>query len=69
MKTLTSREYYLFSGIVFAIVAAMHLIRIMNHSVFIIGSWHVPMYFSYFGFVLAGYLSYCAYELAEGKKK
>jgi len=69
MRTLTSRDYYVVSGIIFAIVACMHLMRIINHSVFIIGSWHLPIWMSWLGAGVAGYLSYCAYELVEGKKK
>ena len=65
---MNSRNYYIVSGIIFAFVACMHLARIINHFVFIIGSWPVPIWISWLGFIVAGYLSYCAYQFAKGKQ-
>ena len=65
---MNSRNYYIVSGIIFAFVACMHLVRILSRFVFVIGSWHVPIWISCLGFIVAGYLSYSAHQLAQGKK-
>jgi hypothetical protein len=68
-STLNSKQFYAASGIIFFVVACLHLLRLFNHSVFIVGSWHVPRLISWIAVFAAGYLAYCAYDLHEGKKK
>lgn len=45
------------SGIVFAIVALGHLIRVIYHSHIVVSGYTIPMEVSYIGFVIALALS------------
>jgi hypothetical protein len=45
------------SGIVFAIVALAHLIRIYYHSHIVVSGYTIPMEVSYIGFIIALVLS------------
>ncbi len=66
---MNPRAYYLVSGGIFGFVAFMHLLRVVNHSVCILGSWHVPMFFSWLAVAGAGFLSYQGFLLAGVIKK
>ena len=45
------------------IVAAVHLLRIINQFEVVIGTWSAPMVVSWIGFIAAGILSYCGFTL------
>jgi len=45
------------AGIVFVIVAAFHLIRLIVKFRVTVGQWEVPMYLSIIGLILTGVLS------------
>ena len=66
---MKSRDYYLVSGCIFGFVAFMHLLRIIDQSVCILGPWHVPMYLSWLAVLGAGFLSYQGFALAGVIKK
>jgi len=64
---LTQKNYLKFSGLIFAVVALMHLLRIfgileVNAN---IGGWEVPVWASYIGVLVAGYLAYSANKLGK----
>lgn len=69
MKFLNPKEYYLISASVFGFVSLVHWFRLINHTIMILGSWHVPVVFSVFAAVAAGYLSYQGFLLAGVIKK
>jgi len=60
---MNKRTYFLISGLVFGIVAAAHLLRIINQFSVVVGTWAIPMAGSVAGFVVAGILSYCGFTL------
>lgn len=66
---MNSKDYFLVSGVIFGVVAFMHLFRAVNHTVLIMGSWHVPMLFSWLAIIGAGFLSYQGFLLAGVIKK
>ena len=51
-------------GTIFALVTLLHLLRIYMGWPVVIGSWALPMWVSWIGFVVAGSLSYFGLRLA-----
>jgi uncharacterized membrane protein (DUF2068 family) len=69
MKHLLSRmsvmkSYLVVSGCLFALVAAMHLVRLINQMPAELGAWSVPLWASWFGLIIAGSMSGWAFRLA-----
>ena len=60
---MNRRTYFLISGLIFAIVAVVHLWRIIYQFEVVIGTWSAPMVASWIGFIAAGILSYCGFTL------
>ena len=52
-----SRPFTLISAMVFFAVALAHVLRIMMRFQRVIGSHHVPLWVSYFGVVIPGFLA------------
>ena len=53
------------AGIVFALVALLHVLRLLRGWEFLIAGWHIPMGLSWLGLVLAGFLAYSAFSLKK----
>lgn len=62
---LDNKSYLRVSGIVFLIVAIFHLYRNLAGIPLMWGEISVSPWFSWFAFVLTGYLSYSAFKLAN----
>jgi len=60
---------FFISGSVFAVVALVHLLRIINQSPVIVGTWSIPMAGSVIGLLVAGILSYCGFTLMCKEKR
>ena len=60
---MNKKTYFLISGLIFAIVAIAHLLRIINQSSVYLGTWQVPMMVSWLCVFVAGILSYCGFTL------
>ncbi|MEK6892006.1 MAG: hypothetical protein AABX25_02360 [Nanoarchaeota archaeon] len=54
------------ASFVFGLVALVHLLRSIFSWPVSIGTFNIPVYFSYFGLVVVGYLSWMMYS--TGKK-
>jgi len=65
---MNKHTYFLISGLVFAIVAVAHLLRIINRLPVDVGTWGIPMALSVVGFFVAGILSYCGFSLMFKEK-
>ena len=65
---LNLRNYLQITGVIFAVVALVHLIRVFMGSTFVIMGNDVPVVGSIIGVVVGGYLAYNAFILA-GKKR
>ncbi len=63
-KKMSAKDYYMVSGGIFAFVAVMHLLRVLNDWIFIFGKWAIPSWVSVVAVAIAGYLSYQAFVLA-----
>ena len=52
------------AGVIFTLVALIHLLRIYMDWPVVIGNWEVPMWLSWVGLIVAGGLSYFGLRLA-----
>ncbi|MAF79971.1 hypothetical protein CL629_02740 [bacterium] len=57
--------YYRATSIIFLIIAAGHLLRVVKGWEAIIGGVAIPMWFSWGAVALAGYLAYRGHKLAS----
>ena len=60
---MNKRTYLFIAGFICAFVALVHLLRIINHSQVVIGTWSVPMAGSWASLIIAGSLSYWDFVL------
>ena len=61
---MSIRGYASASGIVFAVVAILHLIRVIVGWEFRVGGWDAPSWVSLVALAAAGYLSYQGLRIA-----
>lgn len=47
-----------FSGVIFSLVALLHLLRLVYAWPMVLGTWNAPMWLSILGVVLGGTLAY-----------
>ena len=62
---MNSKLYFIISGVIFGLVALMHLARSVNDWMFQIGPFLIEQWMSYAGFVFAAALSIWAFRLAS----
>jgi len=55
---MNQKTYNLVTGVVFLIVSVLHLFRAILGWQAVIGTFVLPVWISWFGLLLAGYLSY-----------
>lgn len=60
---MNKNTYLSLTGVVFALIALLHLARIIYGWEAMIGGWAVPMGLSWLALVVAGYLSWNAFSL------
>jgi hypothetical protein len=61
---MTEKMFATIAGVIFALVALLHLLRLVMGWSVVIDSWTVPMWVSWIGLVVAGGLSYYGARLA-----
>ena len=65
MINLNQRTYLQITGLLFAVGAVVHLLRLLMGWSASIAGWDVPGWLSIVAVVLAGYLAYSAYNLMK----
>ena len=60
---MSAKMFYKLIGIIFAVVAVGHVLRLINGLSITVGTWSVPMWLSVVAAVVLGYLSYTAFKL------
>jgi len=60
------KEYCAISGVLFALVACAHLLRIVGGMSVQVDDYAVPMFASWIGFVVPGVLAVWAFRLGRG---
>ena len=61
---MDQKTFTIVTGAIFALVALLHVLRILMGWPAMIGGWTVPMWVSWIGLVVAGGLSYFGLSLA-----
>ena len=62
---MDTKTFALVAGVIFAVVALFHLVRIFMEWTIVIGNWSVPMWVSWIAFVVAGGLALLGLRLSE----
>ena len=65
IESPSERSLLTFAGIVFLIVALAHLARIAFGLSFVIDNETIPLSVSWFGVIIAGYLSYASFHFSR----
>ena len=60
----SERKLLYIAGIVFLIVAAVHALRLLTGWTLIVGELDLPLWLSWFGVIIPGYLSYASFHFA-----
>ena len=63
---MSAKNYWLISGVVFAVIAVLHLARSLMGWDMVINGAMMPMWVSWVGVIVFGYLAY--YALSAKKK-
>jgi len=61
---MTEKTFSTVAAVIFAVVALLHLLRLVMGWAIVIDSWTAPMWVSWVGLVVAGGLSYYGARLA-----
>ena len=61
---MTPRTYSLIAGIIFSLVALLHALRLLRGWHVVIGDLSLPVWVSWLGLVIAGYLAYQGFRLS-----
>ncbi len=59
------KTYLKVSSGIFALIALLHLARVLFGWNAVIGGWAVPMWLSWVALIVAGYLAYSGYTLQK----
>jgi hypothetical protein len=65
---MTVRTYAVTSGIIFLLVAVLHLFRLILQWNVVIGDWHFPMWVSVVAVLVAGFLSFAGFRLFQAQR-
>lgn len=63
---MNQKTYSIVSAALFLIVAVLHLTRVVNEWEASIDGWVVPLWVSWAGIVIAGFLAYSGFNLSKG---
>ncbi len=66
---LSLKSYLQITGLIFAVVGLVHLIRLFQGWTVVINEWTVPMWVSIFGVLIPWCLAYHAFTLSGKKSK
>jgi len=64
---MKKQTFFALTSFIFALVALMHVFRLVYSWPAVMGSWNIPIWVSMIGVVVAGFLSYSAYRLMKSK--
>lgn len=65
---MTSKTYFHITGSIFLVIAVLHALRLLFGWTIVLVGWTVPVWFSLFGVLIAGFLSYTAFKLKAKAK-
>lgn len=59
------KMYIKLTGTIFSIVAILHLLRLIFGWEVIMGNWQIPIWVSFVGVGVSGFLAYIAFKLSK----
>ena len=62
---MSSKTFSLVAGIIFSLVAICHLLRLVFGWPMIIAGWTVPLWLSFVGLIISGFLGYQGIKLSK----
>lgn len=62
---MSQKTFSLAAGVIFSLIAMLHILRIVFGWEAILGAWAVPMWASWVAMVIAGYLAYEGFRLSR----
>ena len=62
---MSQKSFTRIAGCVFAIVAALHALRLLLKWAAVIGGWSVPLWVSWAALAASGYLAYTAFRMGR----
>ncbi|MBI2137588.1 hypothetical protein HYU12_03655 [Candidatus Woesearchaeota archaeon] len=65
MALLSQKGFSLVAGIIFLVIAVLHLLRAVLGWSAVIGSFNVPVWFSWIAVFAAAFLAYSGFKLAK----
>lgn len=63
---MTRRNYFVVSSAVFAVVALVHLVRVMQEWGVVLDGYEIPLWASWVALFVAGYLAFMGYGFRKG---
>lgn len=64
---MTEKLYLIISGVIFALVGLLHLLRILLQWPLLVGAWTVPLALSAIAVVVAAVLTFWAFRLSRAE--
>jgi hypothetical protein len=68
MMAMDAKTFSVVAGVIFAVVALFHVVRIFMEWTVIIGGWSIPMWVSWIALVVAGGLALLGLRLSERRQ-
>ena len=65
MKSMSQKTFSTVVGVIFAVIAVLHLLRAVLGWQAVIGSFTIPMWLSWVAVVVSAFLAYSAFKLAR----
>lgn len=59
------KTYFTVTAVIFLLIAILHALRLVYGWGAVIGSWAVPMWFSWFGIIITLFLSFQGFGLSR----
>jgi len=60
-------NFFALSGLIFSAIFLVHALRLVNGWQFSIGSWEAPLWCSWGGLIVFGWLAWSAYRFLKNK--
>ena len=60
---MNQKTFTLTTGVVFSIIAVLHVLRLLFGWEAMIGGWNVPLWVSWVAIAVSGYFAYTAFRL------
>ena len=64
---MTQKTFTVAAGVIFTLVAGLHLLRVVLGWNAVIGGWDVPRWISWLALAVSGFLGYAAFTLSRGR--